>query len=381
MKAEILIAVLLLFVSTRLAAQGPTGDQRQVENAAVKYLRADVSLRQSYPLIPDAAAALRKLVESPLDSDDEKLVEAAGEALDEFHHGASSKHCDWAISKEDGASANTAHRGAVMELVYVSALRARLRFRDGDTTGATRDLLAGMAAARHLSVDGSLASVLFAYRLENTLSGILAQDLYRFSPAQLKKLAGDLDGLPSGANLGMAYHDEKVLRNEFLDISQEARTREDLVRLILEKIPILQSDKQSANAIVDGCGGTIKGFLNCVNQQRAFYNGWDSRFRLPPEQFENTYKAEIEKVSANPIIHQFTPNLPRFRWADAYCQTRRALMQAAIAVRLGGPDELDQQPDPYDRKSFTYIPVDHGFRLESRLRENGVPLSLSIMSR
>jgi hypothetical protein len=382
MKAEIFVAVLLLSASTRLAAQSPTGDERQVENAAVKYLRADVSLRQSYPLVPDATAALRKLVESPLDSEDEKLVEAAGEALDEFHHGATSKRCDWAISTEDGALANTAHRGAIMELVYVSGLRARLRFRDGDTTGAMSDLLAAMAAARHLSVDGSLASVLFAYRLENTLSGILAQDLYRISPTQLRKLASDLDGLPSGSNLGMAYHDEKVRRNEFFDIGQEARTREDLIRLILKKIPILQSDEQSANAIVEGCGGTIKGFLDCVDQQRAFYTAWDSRFSLPPEQFENTYKAEIEKVSAkNLVIHQFTPNLPRFRWADAYCQTRRALIQAAIAVRLNGPNELNQQPDPYDRKPFTYVPVDNGFRLESRLRENGVPLSLSIISR
>lgn len=42
----------------------------------------------------------------------------------------------------------------------VSGLRARLRFRDGNAAGATSDLLAAMAAARHLSVDGSLASVL-----------------------------------------------------------------------------------------------------------------------------------------------------------------------------------------------------------------------------
>jgi hypothetical protein len=59
MKAEIFVAVLLLSASTRLAAQSPTGDERQVENAAVKYLRADASLRQSYPLVPDATAALR----------------------------------------------------------------------------------------------------------------------------------------------------------------------------------------------------------------------------------------------------------------------------------------------------------------------------------
>lgn len=379
MKVAILVAMLLLSASTTLVGQSPAGDQRDLENAAVKYLRADASLRQSYPLAPDAAAVLRKLVESPLDSEDEKLVKAASEALDEFHHGATSKRCDWAMSTEDGALANTAHRGAIMELVYVSGLRARLRFRDDDITGAMSDVLTAMAAARHLSTDGSLASVLFACRLENTLSGILTQDLYRFSQAQLKELATEIDALPSGSDLGLAFHEEKILRNELLDIGQKAKSRDDLIRLLLKGIPVLQSDQHSADAIVEGCGGTINGFLDCVKQQRSFYSAWDSRFSLPPQEFETTYKAEIERLSAkNPVIQQFTPNLPRFRWADAYCQTRRALLQTAIAVRLDGPNNLNRHPDPYDNKPFTYIPIQNGFRLESRLTDNGVPLSLLI---
>ena len=379
MKVAILVAMVLLSASTALVGQSPAGDQRDLENAAVKYLRADASLRQSYPLAPDAAAGLRKLVESPLDSEDEKLVNAASEALDEFHHGATSKRCDWAMSTEDGALANTAHRGAIMELVYVSGLRARLRFHDDDITGAMSDVLTAMAAARHLSTDGSLASVLFAYRLENTLSGILTQDLHRFSQAQLKELATEIDALPSGSDLGLAFHEEKILRNELLHIGQKAKSRDDLVRLLLKGIPVLQSDQHSADAIVEGCGGTINGFLDCVKQQRSFYSAWDSRFSLPPQEFETTYKGEIERLSAkNPVIQQFTPNLPRFRWADAYCQTRRALLQTAIAVRLDGPNNLNRHPDPCDNKPFTYIPIQNGFRLESRLTDNGVPLSLSI---
>jgi hypothetical protein len=102
-------------------------------------------------------------VESPLDVEDEKLVAAADEALVEFHHGAASNRCDWVMSAEDGPLANTAHRGAIKELVAVAEIRSRLRFRDGDMPGAIDDAVAAVAAARHLSVDGSLASVLFAY--------------------------------------------------------------------------------------------------------------------------------------------------------------------------------------------------------------------------
>jgi hypothetical protein len=142
----------------------------------------------------------------------------------------------------------------------------------------------------------------------------------------------------------------------------------------------LQSNRRQAEEIVDGCGGSVKGFVNCVGQQQSFYASWAPRFVLPPEQFEKAYKAEIEEFArANPVIRQFTPALPRFRWAEANTQTRRALLQAAIAVRLDGPKALNQHLDPYDKNPFSYILVDGGFRLESRLNEGGIPISLSIV--
>jgi len=98
MKATIAKVILFMtFPSVRLSAQvRPAENQKNTtENAAVKYLRADASLRQSYALPPDAAAKLQKALESPLDVEDEKLVAAADEALIEFRHGASINRCDW----------------------------------------------------------------------------------------------------------------------------------------------------------------------------------------------------------------------------------------------------------------------------------------------
>ena len=383
MRTATTLAVLVATCSsTWLGAQSslPAVNLQGTENAAVKYLRADAALRQSYALAPDAAAKLEKALASPLDEEDEKLVAAAEDALVEFHHAAASKGCDWTMSDEDGALANTAHRGAITELVAVSGLRARLRFRDGNTPGAIDDALAAIAAARHLSVDGSLASVLFGYKLERTITGVLAQSLLRLSPAQLNELASGLGALPSGFSLGTAFESEKVRRNDFLAIVQAAKTRDELIEQLLKKVPALQSNKGLAGEIVDGCGGSIKGFVNCVDQQQSFYAAWARRFALPPEQFEKTYKGEFEELArANPFVRQFTPDLSRFRWAEAYNQTRRALLQAAIAVRLDGPKALNQHPDPYNKTTFSYIPVDGGFRLESLLREGGIPISLSIV--
>jgi hypothetical protein len=138
---------------------------------------------QNFP--QNAGSKLEKDLESPLDGEDEKLVAAADEARVEFHHGAALKTCDWELSIEDGPLADTSHRGAIKELVAVSGLRARLRFRDGNLPGAMNDALAAMAAAPHLLGDGTLASVLFAYNLERMISGVLERNLDQFSPSQL----------------------------------------------------------------------------------------------------------------------------------------------------------------------------------------------------
>lgn len=376
-----LVLLVIVSASTGLA-EGFSANvgKQETENAAVKYLRADVALRQSYALSPDAATELLKALDAPLNGEDAKLVSAAADALVEFHRGAGLKRCDWTMSVEDGPLANTAHRGAVKELVAVAGLRARFRFRDGDTDGAVSDSLAAMAAARHLSVDGSLASVLFAYRLEDAVTRVLAQNLYRLSPAQLNQLASGLDALPSGSSLAIAFKSEKVNRNDlFLTLAEGATSRDDLVARLLKNVPVLESDRVSAGEIVNGCGGSVAGFRACAQQQQSFYTSWSSRFTLPPNQFESMYKSEMEGTAgANPLIRLFTPNLPRFRWADSYRETRRALLKTAIAVRLNGASAVNQHPDPYDGNPFSYFPVDDGFRLESRLTEGSSPIALSV---
>jgi hypothetical protein len=246
--------------------------------------------------------------------------------------------------------------------------------------GAIDDALATIAAARHLSVDGSLASVVFAYRLENSISGVLVQNLLRLSPAQLNELASGLKGLPSGSNLIAAFESEKLSRNDLLEIGQGAKSRDELIERLLNKVPVLQSNRKQAEEIVDGCGGSVKGYLNCVEQQHSFYASWTPRFSLSPEQFEATYMTEFEALSkTNTVVRQFTPALPRFRWAEAYEQTRRALLRTAIAIRLPGSQDLNQHFDPYDKKPFTYTAVGEGSRLESRLTDGGIPISVSIL--
>jgi len=366
--------VLLLAFPARALAQPKD------RNAAVQYLRAGVALRQNYPLPPDAWVKLEQALEAPLSVEDEKLVAAASEALAEFQHGAESKFCDWQMSAEDGPFANTGHRGAVMELVAVSALRARIRLRDGDHKGAIADLLAAYAAARHLSLDGSIASVLIGYKLEREVTAVLQNAIALLTPAELETLESGLAGLPQGFTMQNAIAAEKLKRNDLIDIVENAHTHDQLISRVAG-IPSLANDRAKAQELVDGCGGSLAGVMNCIDKQRAFYGKWIANFGLPPETFQQQYDPDYARASiGNPILERFTPMLSRFRWAEAYNNTRRALLHAAVAVQLGGAKELSRYPDPSTGRPFNYIQSANGFVLESLLKENGKPISLSVVS-
>jgi hypothetical protein len=373
---SILTAAFVLLIAFPARAFAQPKDR----NAAVQYLRADVALRQAYPLPPQAWVKLGQALEEPLSAEDEKLVAAASEALAEFQHGASSKLCEWQMSAEDGPFANTSHRGAVMELVAVSALRARIRMRDGGHNGAITDLLAAYAAARHLSLDGSIASVLIGYKLEREVTAALQNAIALLTPAELETLESGFAGLPPGSSMQNVIAAEKLNRNDLGHIVEDAHTHDELISRMAE-IPSLDNDRAKAQALVDGCGGSLSGVVDCIDKQTAFYKKWIASFGLPPETFQQQYDPDYARASiGNPILERFTPMLSRLRWAEAYNNTRRALLQAAIAVQRGGAKALSRYPDPSNGHFFNYTQLANGFALESLLKENGKPISLSVVS-
>jgi hypothetical protein len=349
------------------------------DNAAVKYLRANVALRQAYALEPDAAPELEKALQSPLDQSDEKLIAAASEALTEFQHASALGTCDWELSISDGPGASTSHRGAIRELVAVAGIRARLRFRDGHTKEGLEDWLAADAAARQLSTDGTIASLLISYKLENEISDVLEPELGKFSRSELDFLADGARRMPLGMTMQSAFAREKLDRDDLASVAAAANTREDAVKSLTSGVPVLGGNENKAREIIDSCGGSGEGLRICIRKQSEFYARWNSRWSEPPAQFEADYNAEFLTASrSNAILARFTPSLSRLRWAEAYSQTRRMLLRAAIAVERNGAGVLNSFPDPSTGEPFTYLPQGGGFRLQSQIKENGMPLSITV---
>src|SRR5262249_342944 len=148
----------------------------------------------------------------------------------------------------------------IRELAAISALRARRRFRQGDTEGAMNDALAAIAAARHLSLDGTLASVLFGYKLEADAGAVLAEGLPQIPSSQLTALASRFDSLPVGSTLGKALEQEKLRRNDLREIARKSASGDELVERLVTGVPALRTDRAKAAALVAGCGGTVAGF-------------------------------------------------------------------------------------------------------------------------
>jgi hypothetical protein len=370
---------ILLAATPVTAAQPLPPHGGESQNAAVKYLRADAALRQSYDFPGDGVKKLEQALQSPIDNEDKKLVAAADEALIEFRHGAQMKHCDWAISTEDGPRASTAHRGAIREMVAVTGIRARLRFRDGEVTGGMDDILSGVSAPRHLSTDGSIASVLFAYNAENAIVSILTQNLGRFSRAEVRGLKQQLKLLPSGASLLEAVESEKLRRNDLRFLMRRVRTREQLIGRLVASVPFIEGNAALATQIVDACGGSVRGFSTCLDAQQAFYRKWISQFSLAPDQFEKECIVSWEHSSnANSVVRHFTPDHARLRRIEAQQMTRRALLNAVVDVVLSGPGALHRHTDPYDGQPFSYQSDNGGFRVESRLKDEGMRLSVAV---
>ena len=216
---------------------------------------------------------------------------------------------------------------------------------------------------------------MISYQLEDKISQILAHNLSRLSQPRLRQLSAGLALLPLGSDMTTALRAEELDRRPLLTIVHGATNRDELMTRLLNGVPVLKGDRKRAQELIDGCGGTVAGFEKCISQQRAFYEFWLPRFSLPPGQFEKDYNRQLNSgADPNPLILHYTVVLPQLRWAEAYNRARRRLLHAAIAVQLDGPAALDRFDD---RDTFVYVPLEHGFRLESELKDDRGPISLS----
>lgn len=333
-------------------------------NAALKYWQAFTTLPRFTAAEQDKLVA--ECLTMPLDAPARGMVTRARYSLQMMHRGAALPRCEWAVGwADEGLGNRLPYLEAARLLSSLACLRARVRFEEGQSVEATKDILAAMTLGRHASLDGSLPSILTGYAIEHRLSETLARYLPRLDTGTMKDLKRRLGGLPAGGSLATGVRQEQTLEmGWFVRKVKEAKDKESVLAFLSQ----LWNSREEGRALLEDCGGTAAGVVKYTEELRSWYPLLAKQMELPLDQFEKEQERAAIKLAANPMYKRFVPAIIRCRWHQAQADVRRALLLAALDVQLDGRDTLKDRPDPMAGSPFDYVAFEGGFELRSKWR-------------
>ena len=226
--------------------------------------------------------------------------------------------------------------------------------------------------------------LLVGFAIEHLAIETLAHDLLKLDAGLIKDLTTRLNALPTGMNTAMATETEETFFLDwFIRKAKGAKDKETLVKALdfinNEPEGKPRGTVNKARAFIDECGGTPEGVLRVAEDTRASYKRTVKMLSQPLDQFEKQFKIEEAKHSANPVYKFFFPAVVNVRRAEARIEARRALLRAALAVKLDGRDALKNHPDPVVGGPFEYVPLPDGFELRSSLKtRDNKPVTLTV---
>ena len=380
LRALLLAMIVLVLHLAPARADAPPG---LGDNAALKYWQAFAQL----PKFTDAQE--HKLREEyltmPLDTHAREIVARSDYALRMMHRGAAIAQCDWGLGYEDGIELLLPHAQAARTLSTLACLRARIRFEDGDNAGALDDIVDATALGRHVSVDGTLITVLQNFGIEYRTSDTLAVYLPKLSAPEIKGLKARLDSLPPGgtAAAGLVPFEEKAGLDWMIREIKEQKDKESLLAFVSSFCrshnDTPEQGREKGRAFLEECGGTVEDVLKKAEEARPSYTRTAKMLELPLDQFEKEFAVETKKQDANPVFKTFFPGVSGMRHSQARADVRRALLATALDIQLGGPEAVKNHVDPVAGGPFEVVTFEGGFELRSKFKPaDGKPCLLSL---
>src|ERR1700683_3607087 len=103
------------------------------------------------------------------------------------HLGGATPRWDWGGDGDEfGEEALLPQLSAARLLSSIACLRARMRFEESHSQQAMDDLMDAMTLSRHISLDGSLISILVGYAIDGHVSELLASDLPKLNAEMVR---------------------------------------------------------------------------------------------------------------------------------------------------------------------------------------------------
>jgi hypothetical protein len=343
-------------------------------NAALKYWQAFAQL----PKFTEAQEHKfnAEYLTMPLDAHARELVTRADYALRMMHRAAELPRCDWGLDYEEGIDLLLPHAQAARTLSTLACLRARIRFEDGHNADAIEDLVDAMTLGRHVSMDGSLITVLLNYGIEQRTGETLALYLPRLNADLIKSLKTRLVALPPCGTpaKGLVPFEEKAGLDWLIRKikEQKDKDKESLLAFVCtfctRRGDSPEQSRERGRAFLEACGGTSDGVLKMAEETRPCYMLAAKMLELPLDQFEKEFELEARERAVNPVFKTFFPPVSNLRRSQARADVRRALLATALDVQLDGPDALKNHPDPVVGGPFEWVAFEGGFELRSKFK-------------
>jgi hypothetical protein len=362
------------------AEQQPDTAAGRGANAAPRYAQAILALRRG---VGDKDKLLAGCLSTPLDAHARQVVSKAGYALGMMRQGAALPRCEWATDLERGIELPYTHADGARVLSALACLRARMRFEEGQSGEAVEDVVAALALARRVSHDGTLDSLRAGYHVERLMGEVLGLYLPRLDAATVRDLKKRLDALPAGRRPSAATTQmAESLLSWIVGEVKEAKDRESLLEFLSQlcgsKGDPAETNRAKGRAFLAECGNTAAGVTRAAEEMRPRLAPLAKTLDLPPDQVAKEFKRAEKGLAGNPVYKLFAPVLHNIRVRRAEADVRRALLAAALAVRLDGPDVLKKHSDPVGGGPFEYVPFEGGFELLSKFKVEDKPLSLTV---
>jgi hypothetical protein len=375
------LAMMVLTISSETALADAPNDLGA--NAALKYMQAFGTLPR---LAENEEGPLwTECLSRPLDESARKLVASSEYALGMMKRGAAQQRCDWGVDYEDGVYTRVPHLHTVRPLAGMGCLRARLRFEEGQGALAVDDVVAVTTLARHLSQGGDLGTVLSGYDIERKSIMLTAQYLPRLDPNSIKDLKARLDALPAGGRPATAMPiEEKSFLDWLVRTVKATPDRDGLLNLLAFVCQICDLGSKGhdwpaeGRAFLERSGGTADGVLRWAEATRPSYTSLVKMLDLPLESFTKEWKKETTRQARNPVFTAIFSSMERIRGQQAAIELHRALLSAAVDVRLTGRDALKRHPDPILGGTFQSVAFNGGFELRSKWKQGEKPVALVV---
>jgi hypothetical protein len=287
-----------------------------------------------------------------------------------MRRGAAAPRCDWTVPPDRGIELSVSNADGALTLASLACLRARLRLEEGQTTEATEDIGAALTLARHVSQDGTLDGLWAGYQAERRGGEALALALPRLDARTIKDMKARLAALPARGSAGAAaLRMEETLLDWVVGEVEETTDKEGLVDFLGQlgrgpKDP--EKRRAEGRALLEECGGTAAGVLKHARGMRPGAARLAKALDLAPDQVAKEFEREEKPLADNPVYRVFAPTLHNIQSRQAQADVRRALLLAALAVRLDGRDALKDHPDPVVGGPFEYVAFEGGFELRSK---------------